>query len=66
MPTDNQIFTMTIHLGNDAMQTTYDVAVAIRRIADRLEAGDVTGLYQNVLDVNGNPVGTWKFKNEED
>lgn len=57
-------FTLTIELGNDAMQTGADVGHALRAVADRLdyftdrEAGDVTPFA--IRDLNGNTVGAWQ------
>lgn len=49
-------FTVKIELGNAAMMDLEDVARALRRIADRLEAGSDGG---KVMDTNGNSVGTF-------
>ena len=51
-------FTLTIRLGNDAMQTTSDVAEVLRSAAADLESGRVAA---PVLDINGNHVGSWEF-----
>lgn len=37
------------------------VAQALRAVADRIESGEATGLFQNVYDENGNNIGTWKL-----
>lgn len=55
MPQD---FTITIETGNDAMQTSADVADALREVADKLDAGRDGGL---VRDANGNTVGRFDF-----
>lgn len=61
MPT-NTTFTLSIELGNAAMAEPYDLAMALRRCADHIEAygfqGDVEG---RVRDVNGNTVGRWEL-----
>jgi hypothetical protein len=49
-------FTLTIDLGNDAMQREEDIARALRRIADRIDGGATDGA---VMDDNGNKVGSW-------
>lgn len=49
-------FTVEIELGNVAMMDLEDVARALRRIADRLDAGSDGG---KVMDTNGNAVGTF-------
>ena len=49
-----------IRLGNDAMQTELDIAVALREVAAKLE---MIGIDNDIviMDVNGNGVGylTW-------
>jgi hypothetical protein len=56
-------FTLTIELGNDAMQTRADIEEALRKLGQDLrymsdppEDGD-DGV---VADTNGNKVGTWE------
>lgn len=50
-------FTLEIQLGNAAMQTPEDVALALRELAERLEgSGPTEGM---VRDENGNTVGRW-------
>lgn len=62
---EEETFTTTIHLGNEAMQTPLDVARALRRIADKLDADEVEkwylGTFQTIHDDNGNDVGRWKY-----
>lgn len=60
------IFTLSIHLGNDAMQTPADLALALRELADKVAVPDSRETYAPALadsgairDVNGNTVGTW-------
>lgn len=55
---DYENFKLEIELGNAAMKSPDDVARALRRIADRLEAGAEGG---KVMDSNGNSVGKWGF-----
>jgi hypothetical protein len=50
-------FTLRIELGNAAMQLAGDVAEALRRVADDVEAGETSGV---VMDANGNTVGGWE------
>lgn len=50
-------FTLTIRLGNDAMQTLEDVAEVLHTVQNGLERGDSTG---RVFDYNGNAVGEWE------
>lgn len=58
-------FTLTITLGNDAMQTGEDVAEALNRAADNLW-GVTEGLTREdsgtVWDANGNTVGEWSVQ----
>lgn len=37
-------------------------ADVLRVVADRLERGDYSGLYQSITDVNGNVCGTFRLK----
>lgn len=57
-------FTLTIDLGDDAMQTGDDIANALRGIAVLVaeEYGSSPAFPDigRVADVNGNTVGTWK------
>lgn len=39
----------------------YECARILRNVADKIEAGEATGLFQTVYDVNGNDVGRWKL-----
>lgn len=52
-------FKMVISSGNDAMQTTEDVVLALHRIAKQVGRGIESG---NVLDANGNTVGNWSLE----
>lgn len=38
-----------------------ETARILREIADEIETGNNTGLYQTVRDVNGNRCGAWRF-----
>lgn len=55
-------FTLTIELGNDAMQTTDDIATALEAVAVQLQrSGAINPEYQQkVRDRNGNTVGRWE------
>jgi hypothetical protein len=55
-----KLITITIQLGNDAMQTKEDVANALRNTADKLEARGFCNV-SKVMDVNGNAVGTVEY-----
>lgn len=60
-PADPPEFTMTIELGNAAMETPEDVADALRRAADVIEGASVeVGEEAAIRDLNGNAVGRWK------
>jgi hypothetical protein len=49
------VFTLTIKLGNSAMQSGPDVAAALRDVAERIENGlEARGA---IRDANGNTVG---------
>ena len=58
------VFTLSIELDNDAMQTASEVAEALRKLADRLERGDLreqtTPHGGGIMDINGNTVGEWR------
>ena len=57
-------FKLKIDLGNDAMLTYDDLAMALHRVADKLKdhygvaMGEAEGA---VIDENGNSVGRWRF-----
>ena len=51
-------FTLTISLGNDAMQDYYDIAEALTRLGALMaDYGDDTP--KSIIDQNGNYVGQW-------
>jgi hypothetical protein len=53
-------FTLTIKLGNDAMQTEQDISDALQAL---INEGSITigrGNGRNIRDLNGNAVGSWK------
>ena len=55
-------FTLSITLGNDAMQTGNDVAEALNRAADDIWPNgweSMTNQHGTIFDVNGNRVGDW-------
>jgi hypothetical protein len=58
-------FTLKINLGNDAMITGYDIAGALRDIADKVndneDMREFTG-QKRIMDINGNTVGSWQVK----
>lgn len=63
-------FTLTIQLGNAAMQTADDIAGALRAAADTL-ANRYDGLTPPddaapIRDVNGGTVGAWRIAGADD
>jgi hypothetical protein len=65
MTTGQHNFTLTIWMGNDAMQEgndamqeASDVATALRDVADKVEAHEAT--WGTIRDANGNTVGEWE------
>jgi hypothetical protein len=50
------IFQLKIQLGNAEMDTPEHVAAALRRVAEKLDAGFT---YGPIADVNGNTVGSY-------
>lgn len=58
---DGTEFTLTLKLGNAAMQTPEDIAEALRVVASRL---DGAGIYASeiIMDLNGERVGRWEIK----
>jgi hypothetical protein len=56
-------FTLTVTLGNDAMQTMADVADLLERAAESMrrdhESGEDFGSVYSLRDLNGNRVGGW-------
>lgn len=59
-------FELSIDLGNNAMMSPQDVALALRKLAQRLddEAPSTEESCGNVHDGNGNTVGTWTYEND--
>jgi len=57
-------FRLNIDLGNDAMQTTNDIARALANIAVKMLDQDINNfvLYQTIFDDNGNDVGRYGIK----
>jgi hypothetical protein len=47
---------------DDAIGT--ELGRILRDLATRIEDGEATRLYQNVRDINGNPCGTFRLKEE--
>jgi len=59
-------FVLRIKLGNDAMQTPYDIQEALKRVSKRIYDADFnlddmrSGC--TIMDLNGNTVGSWQIK----
>lgn len=56
-------FTLSIKMGNDAMQTGEDVAGALRDAANYIEQRDQGSL---IIDANGNTVGNFHYFEQEE
>lgn len=58
-------FILKINLGNATMRTGYNISMALREIADKIndngDMRDFSGL-KNIRDINGNIVGSWQVK----
>jgi hypothetical protein len=65
-------FMVSINLGNDAMQDGFDIAAALRKIADQIQSYNTEDLdasasdsaNMRIRDFNGNTVGFWKIAND--
>jgi hypothetical protein len=44
----------------------YEAARILREVADSLDFWTGDTKHQNIRDLNGNPIGTWKFAPEEE
>ncbi len=55
-------FTLTIELGNDAMQNQYDVRRALRELASDKLINKWSDGGAKIMDANGNSVGQWEVK----
>jgi len=51
-----RVFVLKIRLGNEAMQTSTDIALALQEVVDEMLQTNHPG---NILDVNGNIVGDY-------
>ena len=63
--TMSRVLFVRIEMSNDAMQTSFDVAEALRSIAERFVNNDYVEFGDEVVrgihDENGNTVGEWKL-----
>lgn len=58
-------FVIDIQMSNDAMQTSADIARSLRDVADFLDNFgelDASDTSQIILDLNGNKIGAWEYK----
>lgn len=56
-------FILKIKLGNEAMQTGYNVSRSLNQVADRLNRYDqLSECKGSIMDINGNTVGSWQVK----
>ena len=58
---------LTITLGNAAMTSGEDLALALREVANKLDLYGCTDMVKEngrIRDLNGNTVGTWRTKEE--
>ena len=61
-PPDALELRVTVACENAAFEdANSECARILRRIADRLEAGESSGCFQTIHDANGNDVGRWKL-----
>lgn len=58
------MFRLQIETDNEAFADNMGAECAriLRAVADRIEAGDYSGLYESVRDLNGNACGTFRLK----
>jgi hypothetical protein len=54
----DETFTLTVEMGNAAMETREDLAGALEAVAEKLRNGRDGG---HVMDENGNTVGTFEL-----
>lgn len=62
-------FRLEIDCNNSAFDDEslfHEVARILHETARQVERGNVSGLYQNLRDSNGNPCGTFRLKDEGD
>jgi hypothetical protein len=61
-------FVLKINLGNDAMQTGYNIASALTKTARTIEDigyllnPEMNGEHGPIMDINGNKVGHWEIE----
>lgn len=57
-------YTLILNLGNDAMRDQFDIAGALRKVADRMENRPMLETHHKftIQDANGNAVGYWEVK----
>jgi hypothetical protein len=55
-------FTLKITLGNEAMQTNFDVAELLKEVSIDIENNGLDYGGKKLRDINGNTVGSWRVK----
>ena len=57
-------FTLSFSTDNDAFydDENGEIARILRDLADRIDRGDIAFLHRNILDGNGNIIGTYVLK----
>jgi hypothetical protein len=61
-------FTLEINLGNDTMQTGYNVAQALKKITEQIEGigyllnPEMIGEGEPIRDMDNNEVGSWQVE----
>jgi len=56
-------FILKINLGNDMMQTGYDISSALQKVAITIEDyTNISDMRGRISDKNGNTVGSWQIK----
>ena len=56
-------FILKITLGNEAVQTGYDIAMILKALSKKIDTiHDMKGEYGKLMDLNGNSVGSWVVK----
>lgn len=63
----NLVFRMRFDCDNAAFEENgiaSEIGRILRDVAERIERGEASGLYQNVKDENGNIVGTFRLADE--
>jgi len=58
---------LEIECENESARSNADIAQILRRVATRISLGQADSeCYQNVFDLNGNYIGTFRLKDEDE